>query len=194
MTEARNQKTRLAGRILTVDPATRRIDAVLRDRTVVSVAVYDTPSFFRWPKEGEDWIIVRKGYNWVLDQPYQAKDSDSKIEDLQPGEAHVDADVLKTNTLDLRDSKAINAADPEDDNDLANKAYVDNRVGGGDVGQAYPFTSSSHVVIDHNKGKKVAVQVVDSTHSQIEGEVNWPSNNRVIIDFTAAFTGEVYIN
>jgi hypothetical protein len=42
-------------KILTVDAASRRVEAILKDGTAIQVAVWEVPILFRWPKEEEWW-------------------------------------------------------------------------------------------------------------------------------------------
>lgn len=55
-------------------------------------------------------------------------------------------------------------------------------------------TPEASWVIDHNLGKFPAVSVVDSGGTEVEGNVQYPSQHRVIVSFTAAFAGEAYLN
>jgi hypothetical protein len=48
--------------------------------------------------------------------------------------------------------------------------------------------------IDHNLHKYPSVTVVDSAGTTVEGEVSYPSIDRVVIQFTATFGGSAYLN
>lgn len=88
--------SRRACKISTVDPANRKIEAILKDATTVQVAVFDTPGLFIWPKVGEYWTIHQREGFWMLDHRVESYDDEQKIADLQPGEGRIDADVVKT--------------------------------------------------------------------------------------------------
>lgn len=88
---------RRACTITTVHPKTRKIEAALKDQTVVQIAVFDTREFFAWPKVGENWIIRQANGIWTLDRRADNTD-DLKINDLEPGHGKIAADVVKTPT------------------------------------------------------------------------------------------------
>lgn len=87
------------GRILTVDPSTRRVEIGLRDGSTLQVAVIDTGPFFRWPLEGETWMIKRRSYTWYLDTMTENRNTEpdvTGIEDLEAGHSKVYSEVIKT--------------------------------------------------------------------------------------------------
>jgi hypothetical protein len=88
---------RYAVKIITVDPKNRKIEAALKDQTVVQVAVFDTREVFVWPQVGEQWIIQQASGIWTLDKRVGGKD-DLQINDLEPGHGKIAADVVKTPT------------------------------------------------------------------------------------------------
>lgn len=49
-------------------------------------------------------------------------------------------------------------------------------------------------VIDHNLGKYPSVSVVDSANDEVEGSVNHVSPMRVILVFSAPFSGKAFLN
>jgi hypothetical protein len=49
-------------------------------------------------------------------------------------------------------------------------------------------------VIDHGLDKYPSVTIVDSGGTQVEGDVTYPSADRVIVTFTAPFGGKAYLN
>jgi len=55
-------------------------------------------------------------------------------------------------------------------------------------------TPSADWDITHNLGKKPSVTVIDSANSEVEGEVEHISKNRLIIHFNAAFSGTATLN
>jgi len=55
-------------------------------------------------------------------------------------------------------------------------------------------TTSAQWVIDHNLAKKCSVTVVDSAGTVQIGQITYNSDNRVTIDFEAAFAGKAFFN
>ena len=49
-------------------------------------------------------------------------------------------------------------------------------------------------VIDHNLGKYPSVSVVDSANDEVEGSVNHVNPMRVILVFSAPFSGKAFLN
>jgi len=54
--------------------------------------------------------------------------------------------------------------------------------------------ASAQWVVDHNLAKKCAVTVVDSAGTVQIGQVTYNTDNRVTIDFQAAFSGKAFFN
>ena len=54
--------------------------------------------------------------------------------------------------------------------------------------------AASQWVVDHNLGKKCSVHVVDSAETVIIGQITYNSDNRVTLDFEAAFSGKAFFN
>lgn len=48
--------------------------------------------------------------------------------------------------------------------------------------------------IEHNLGKMAAVTIVDSSGTQVVGEVKYTDKNNLIVSFSAAFSGKAYLN
>jgi hypothetical protein len=76
---------------------------------------------------------------------------------------------------------------------------VDIVITGGIVGTdknfVYPQSSASDTwEITHNLGKFPSVSVVDSAGSKVIGEVTYNSINKVTLTFSAAFSGNAYLN
>jgi hypothetical protein len=72
--------------IVTCDPSQRLIEGRLRDGVVVRIAVWEIPSGFRWPQQGEYWTINYRNNFWHLGQPMEVGESRKPIEDLEPGD------------------------------------------------------------------------------------------------------------
>ncbi len=79
--------------ILTVDPRTRQVEARLKDGVPIALAVWETPPFFRWPREGEEWTAIYESNFWRLGE-YVGGERDTFIEGLMPGEGRIDADKI----------------------------------------------------------------------------------------------------
>ena len=54
-------------------------------------------------------------------------------------------------------------------------------------------SSSAVWTINHNLDGQPTAVVLDSAGTQCEGTFSYPSNNQMVISFTAAFTGTAYI-
>lgn len=70
-----NRYEKLAVRIITVDTSALRVEGVGKDAAVIQISVSHRPPGFRWPIEGELWIIEREASDWALV---------SKIEGVEP--------------------------------------------------------------------------------------------------------------
>lgn len=81
--------------IVTVDPERRVIQAALKDNAIIFVAVWDIPTFFRWPKEGEIWSVIYENGMPRLGDYVEQDDAPEQIETLLPGQARIDADLVK---------------------------------------------------------------------------------------------------
>lgn len=55
-------------------------------------------------------------------------------------------------------------------------------------------TASDLWVIDHNLGKFASCVVVDSSGEECEGNLNYTSQNQIVIQFSAPFSGRAYLN
>jgi len=54
-------------------------------------------------------------------------------------------------------------------------------------------TASATWVIDHTLGGKPQVTIVDSADTHVFGEVQYNSNTRITVLFSAAFSGKAYL-
>ena len=55
-------------------------------------------------------------------------------------------------------------------------------------------TASSQWTVTHNLGKFPSVTIVDSANMKVIGDIQYVSNNQVIIRFSEAFSGKAFIN
>lgn len=79
-----------ACRIMTVDPATRRIEGALRDGAMVQIKAVEVSTVFRWPLEGEIWLIRQDDGYWVLDSRMEnPQDGLGDITELNPGDTKI---------------------------------------------------------------------------------------------------------
>lgn len=83
-------------KILTVDPSTRKIEAMLKDAGLITIAIFDTPSVFVWPQVNEVWIVRRQNNMWMLDRRVDSNEEGQSINDLKAGHARINADTIKT--------------------------------------------------------------------------------------------------
>ena len=68
---------------------------------------------------------------------------------------------------------------------------------GGGGGETYIYTqygSSDFWIIEHNLKKFPSVSVVDSGGTQVYGDVNYISENKLTIQFKLPFSGKAYLN
>lgn len=66
-------------------------------------------------------------------------------------------------------------------------------------GMAWAYThvqsaSASVWTIDHNLGFNPNIQVIDSSGANVEGDITYPTLNRVVLTFSGAFTGTAYLS
>lgn len=188
-------------RIVTVDPATRRIEGILRDRSTIQIDVRDVPPVFRWPIVGENWSVVYQN-GWVLDSLLELGEAggDMPVEGLEPGDAKIGADRVYDRAGNL-----LVGANPDD---VANGEYL-RRVagrwvtetvttGGGGGSDAFfeydQVVPASTWVITHGLGKFPSVTVVDSSGDTVFGDVHFNDTNTVTVTFSGAFSGVAYLN
>lgn len=90
--------TKARVKIMTVDPPTRRIEGVLKDGSMIQIAVWDVPNAFRWPQEGETWLVHKQGTIWVLDnRQQQTQDETSQpVTSMSPGQMILDSTDIIT--------------------------------------------------------------------------------------------------
>jgi hypothetical protein len=102
-------------KIMTVDPATRRIEAALKDGAMIQVAVWEVPPLFTWPQVDEYWTVYKENGYWMLGSKMVAIEDETKqIEDLDPGHARIGADTIYTPsgyTLTTSATAGINVKD-----------------------------------------------------------------------------------
>lgn len=87
--------SRRVARIITVDPTNRKIEGQLKDGGLIQISLFDVPPFFVWPKQDEFWIVRQDGNYWKLYNKFDDND-DTKISTLNPGEAKVAAEIVRT--------------------------------------------------------------------------------------------------
>lgn len=81
--------------IITVDRANRRVEVRLKDGGTFPVQVWETPAFFRWPRQDEYWTIERAGTYWTLGHPIENTEG-LGVSDLGEGQARIDTDEIYT--------------------------------------------------------------------------------------------------
>jgi len=83
---------KLRARITFCDPATRRLEGIIKGNAIVQIAVWELPIAFRWPQENEMWTIHYSNGFWHLGQKvdYEGEeDVTTGIESLNPGDTRV---------------------------------------------------------------------------------------------------------
>lgn len=91
-----NNKVRV--QIVTVDPASRRLEGMLKDGAVVQIATWEVGPAFVWPKLDEHWTIRRENAYWYLGARIEKLGDDHSVQDMQPGHAKIGADVVVDST------------------------------------------------------------------------------------------------
>jgi len=116
---------RLLVTILTVDPASGRVEVIGKDAAVIQINVSQIAPLFRWPVQGELWTIVRENGVWKLE--YMLANPDSKsINTLTPGEGIVQTEKIWTPSGDYLARRS--ELDNEIDLLEANDAILDSRL------------------------------------------------------------------
>lgn len=138
--------------IVTVDPATRYVEFKLKDQVVVTTQVWEVPSFFRWPKEGEYWTVERTGNTWKLGDRMEDVHTVKPVTEVAAGEAKINTDrVIYT---DDGARMAVVVGTPSADDTLkwsvADNAWIPTAPSGGGGGGGgitwYDFTSNLYPV------------------------------------------------
>lgn len=72
--------------ITTVDPSQRLIHAVGADGGAKQIAIFDVPSQFTWPVEGEQWSAYEENGYWYLGNKFLDPQESADFESLNPGD------------------------------------------------------------------------------------------------------------
>ncbi len=93
-----SMSSKITGRIITVDPSNRMIEAGIRDGAV-KIPVKEAGPLFRWPRQNELWTFYREGTGWKLGDKLEENGMETQpIEDLNPGDIKISSDVIYTET------------------------------------------------------------------------------------------------
>lgn len=84
-----NRVNKLRAQIVTVDPSQRLIQVVTADGGLRQLSVYDIPSQFTWPLEGEEWSIYEENGYWYLGNKWLNPDEDEEFKNLSPGDTYL---------------------------------------------------------------------------------------------------------
>lgn len=196
--------------IVTVDPESRRIEALTKDGAIIQIAVFEIPTQFRWPVEGEFWTVYREGLYWHLGSAFEV-DEDFKVEDMEPGETKIGSDKIRTKSGDRVVAIEGEDEDRPDDTvptwDATDEKWVPTpgtSVGIPDKNLVWPQGVASKwwgtpidtagATVKHNLGKRPAVTVVDSSGREIEVDVQHINNNEVKINLDQQISGFAYFN
>lgn len=188
---------RQIARIVTVEPGDRRVDGVLRDRSIVPIEVREVPALFRWPVEGEQWSVNRRGQgSWQLGERLEMGEQELSIEELEPGQAKIASEEI----FDDAGRRVISAeGDPEEGEVLmfggAHWFSSPIPVGSGDL--HLPFSQdvpSDTWVIPHELSKYPSVTVVNSAGDETFGDVHFDSIAQVTVRFSGDTSGKAYLN
>jgi hypothetical protein len=93
----RSMSERMQVKVLTVDPASNRVEATTRDGAVIQIDVSGSGSgVFIWPQENEVWMVERQNISWrLLGRISSPDDASAPMSDLAAGEGRIDTVVLK---------------------------------------------------------------------------------------------------
>jgi hypothetical protein len=82
-------------RIMTVDPTQRRVEATLKDGAMIQIRVFEIPSVFRWPREGELWVVRKDSGFWtLLGRVEHEQDGLGVVEELAAGTTKVTGELI----------------------------------------------------------------------------------------------------
>lgn len=107
-----NRYHKVAGEVVTVDTKRRQVELMVRDRSIIQAAIWDTHPFFRWPKPGEHWTVQQNNGVWVLDHKYADRHEDHPIEDLNAGDGQIQADKVHLATGGGSDAVVVKGEEP----------------------------------------------------------------------------------
>lgn len=99
---------RLAVQIVTCDPATQRLEGVGKDAAVIQISTSGRPPAFRWPKEGEYWVIERENADWTLLARIEEDGLVIKAKDGQPGDLMSPEGWIPQSDVPIRYNDTIN--------------------------------------------------------------------------------------
>lgn len=182
-------------RIVTCDPSTSRIEGVLKDGAIVQIAVWETPSLFVWPREGETWTIQRSGLYWMLGSLLEDESEPHPIGDLQPGEAKIASDSVRDRSdrqfvaVDVTGAASGEAVVREGDHWTTSLIAPS----GGATPREYTQVAAVNPwVVHHGLGRPpVGIETYDSYGVKIEGDVVQTDSNTITISFSGAMSGSV---
>lgn len=189
-------------KILTVDPANRRIEGMGKDMAIRQIAIPTTGVLFRWPVEGEIWSIRYDNGVPVLDSIAQTVDAESlTIETLDPGDALIASKVVvdsEGRQFVTVEGEPIHGKFLMWDADL--EAWVPGTPGGGseDGDKTHVHiqnTAAATWTINHPLNKFPSVTIVDSAGDHVGGAIiNYINEAQLTATFGAAFAGKAYLN
>ena len=82
-----NRVNKLRAQVITVDPSQRLIEVTTADGGLRRLSVYDVPSQFTWPLEGEEWSIYEENGYWYLGNKWLDPDESELFEAMNPGDS-----------------------------------------------------------------------------------------------------------
>lgn len=134
----------------------------------VGVLVFDTTDkvFYVW--DGNQWVAISVSTQ-LFTQIQEAYDKYTKQIDITSTE------TVHTIKLISRDDTFIQ--------DTIKYAHIHTQ----DV-------PAAEWTVTHSLGKFPSVTIIDSTGNEVIGEVNFTSNNQVVLTFNGAFSGKAYLN
>lgn len=83
--------SKLRAQITSVDPANHIVDVIGADNGARRIMVWEVPSSFRWPVEGEAWSIYEENGNWYLGSRANEPTDTFPISGMQAGSMRLDS-------------------------------------------------------------------------------------------------------
>lgn len=110
------QVAKMRGTIMAVDPANNIIDIRCGDGSPRRIMVWEVPSGFRWPVDGEEWSIYEQNGSWYLGDRSNNPQDGLPISAMTPGDQRLDGKkvfdaagnrILSVNMTGLDDGEGL---------------------------------------------------------------------------------------
>lgn len=179
-------------RITTIDPSQRLVEGVLKDGAPIRIAVWEVPTNFRWPVEGETWTVCRRENQWFLDSAFESDNEEFPIESLNAGETKIGS-----NTIYVKDGRQVVAVDISSAVDgmvvtWTSDGFALGLSAAGGTAAVYEHTvaiPANPWTWSHGLGRKpVGIEVFDTSGNKIEADIQ-ADNGTITISLSGAMAG-----